>query len=405
MEILVTLNIKQRIIIIIDNIHLLKEDECDAEEDFLEKIIAINNSCFSKIKIILSGSGKFFNQKFLKLYKDYQLQRLSYPEAGYYLSINKEDLKSINSIKLFDNKNEKMNFNIFEEETILEEEDYLSKYPLIGLFHADSLDEKNLSKKFIQENENILINQPLEYFDMAILKNNEIHFKFLSPIYKEALKRKVGDFVKIGALNILLKDKTFPRTGFGICFEKIITLLLIYNKMDITNLSFTKNNIKEIQNISDLENENYQCTKFIIDKKNNPILLTQSNYYGPNYDLLIISKHEKINYSDFIQIGVNKTNKEISDILKNLQKNEKIIETNIRKIFGIKKIQVSLLFIFDFETQKKKNYRACSFCEKNEINYYMFSYEENRLYKHNFNEKKNEKILIYSPSKKNLSEY
>ena len=62
---------------------------------------------------------------------------------------------------------------------------------------------------------------------MAISKNNEIHFKFLSPIYKEALKRKVGDFVKIGALNILLKDKTFPRTGFGICFEKIITLLFM----------------------------------------------------------------------------------------------------------------------------------------------------------------------------------
>ena len=101
---------------------------------------------------------------------------------------------------------------------------------------------------------------------------------------------------------------------------------------------------------------------------------------------------------------MNKTNKEISDILKNLINNEKLIEANIRKIFGIKKIHVSLLFIFDLETQEKNNYQACSFCEQKGINYYMFSYEKNGLYRHNFDENKNEKISIYSPSKKNLSE-
>ena len=130
--------------------------------------------------------------------------------------------------------------------------------------------------------------------------------------------------------------------------------ILINNKIDIINLSFTENNIKEIQNISDLEIKDYQGAKFVLGNKNNPILLTQANYYGPNYDLLIIIKNEGINYSDFIQIGANKTNKEILDILENLKKNEKIIEANIRKIFGKKKIQISLLFIFDLETPKKK---------------------------------------------------
>ena len=107
--------------------------------------------------MILSGSGKFFNEKFFKFHKDYEIHRFSYPEAGYFLQINKEDLRSINCIKLFDDKIEKINFNTFEENIISTEENYLSKYPLIGLFHTDSLDEKKLSKKFIQENENIFI--------------------------------------------------------------------------------------------------------------------------------------------------------------------------------------------------------------------------------------------------------
>ena len=341
LEILKTLNIKNRIVIIIDNIHLLKEEGKDDENDFfLSSIISLNNCCFSNVKIILSGSGKFFNEKFLKLYKNYQFQRFTYPESGYYLSINEEDLKSINSIKLFDNKDiENVVFNDYDKKRISEEENYLDKYSLIGLFHTDELDKKALSRNFILENMNIIINQPLEYFDIKISNNSEICFNYFSPLYKEALKRKVGDLVKIGALNTLLKDKTFPRTGFGICFEKVIALLLINNKIDIINLSFTENNIKEIQNISDLEIKDYQGAKFVLGNKNNPILLTQANYYGPNYDLLIIIKNEGINYSDFIQIGANKTNKEILDILENLKKNEKIIEANIRKIFGKKKFK------------------------------------------------------------------
>ena len=157
LEILVNLNIKNKIVIILDNIHLLEEDGCDDEDLFLKKIISVNNSCYSKVKMILSGSGKFFNEKFFKFHKDYEIHRFSYPEAGYFLQINKEDLRSINCIKLFDDKIEKINFNTFEENIISTEENYLSKYPLIGLFHTDSLDEKKLSKKFIQENENIFI--------------------------------------------------------------------------------------------------------------------------------------------------------------------------------------------------------------------------------------------------------
>ena len=121
--------------------------------------------------------------------------------------------------------------------------------------------------------------------------------------------------------------------------------------------------------------------------------------------MLLINKNCGRNHSDFIQIGVDKKKKEILSILDNMKKKEKIIERNIRKVFGIKKVSISLVFIFDLKTQTDNNYKTIAYCEKYGINYYMFSYEEGCLYKHNFDKNKDEKISSYSPSKKKLSDY
>ena len=120
-------------------------------------------------------------------------------------------------------------------------------------------------------------------------------------------------------------------------------------------------------------------------------------YRGQNYDLLILSKIEGIHYSDFVQIGVNKTASEIKSILQNIKDKEEVIINNIKNNFQIENVRVSLLFIFDLKTQIKVNYKAVCDCLKNNINYYLFSSEEQCFYRHNFINKMNEKIFTYTP--------
>ena len=139
-------------------------------------------------------------------------------------------------------------------------------------------------------------------------KNKVAYFTFYNQLYKEAVKRKIEFKVEKGILIYLLKNEQYPRTVFGVCFEKLITLLLIYNQLNDFDLKFEKNNIKEIIEISYLKEKNiYSNIIFNNIDKEKPILLTQFNYFGKFYDLLIIIKHNNLFYSNFIQIGVDKT--------------------------------------------------------------------------------------------------
>ena len=70
--------------------------------------------------------------------------------------------------------------------------------------------------------------------------------------------------------------------------------------MNLKNLIFKKNNIKEISEIAKLKDEEYSEPIFEIANKDNPILLIQENFFGPLYDLLIIMKYKNKYYSDFV---------------------------------------------------------------------------------------------------------
>ena len=67
----------------------------------------------------------------------------------------------------------------------------------------------------------------------------------------------IGFEIDKGTLKKLLKRNYYPRTFLGICFEKLIILLLMHNKLNFHNLKFKKNNIKEIKKISKLKENNY----------------------------------------------------------------------------------------------------------------------------------------------------
>ena len=194
----------------------------------------------------------------------------------------------------------------------------------------------------------------------------------------------------------------YPKTFLGICFEKLIILLLMYNKLNIENLIFKKNSIKEIKEITMLKEENYIGQKFNNEEINTPILIIQENCFGTLYDLVIITKHNNLYYSDFIQIGVDKDKDQINKIIKDLENNYSLYKQNILEIFGIQTNFISVLFIFDLKTQEKGQYLlGTKLCEEFEIDSYLFSFKDCSLYElYNTDNNNNNLIKVndYFPS-------
>ena len=248
---------------------------------------------------------------------------------------------------------------------------------------------------------------PFEYFEIEKNDDNSLSFCFFLPIFQKSIKKKIEFEVKKGTLSRLLKDKDFPRTFFGICFEKKITLLLMYNKFKLDGLFFEEKNIKEINEITDLKQSIYKGPIFALEDKEKPILLLQKNFFGPNYDLLILSRNLNNEiYANFVHIGVDKTRDMILKILQDLYDNTENYKKNIIKAFGIElgiKINITLLFIFDFDTKKQYDFSSgVKICVDNKIDYYLFSNDSDNFWV--YDEQKNIYIKLdyYIPGNMNL---
>ena len=173
----------------------------------------------------------------------------------------------------------------------------------------------------------------------------------------------------------------------------------MHNKLNINNLNFEKNNIIEIDEIAQLKEDPYNGKKFDFSNNNEDLLIVQKNFFGPNYDLLIIKKGNAGYYSDFIQIGLDKTEQQINKIVNDLESKYYIYKNNILTAFGIKSDFISISFIFDYDTQKEKNFSdGFEICKSININFYLFSLKDCSLVE--LNKNKDIKILVnnYFPS-------
>ena len=156
----------------------------------------------------------------------------------------------------------------------------------------------------------------------------------------------------------------------------------MHNKLNINNLQFNKGNIKEIKEMTKLKERPYSGPKFKVENKDEPILLIQEKFFGPLYYLLIITKFNNQYYSNFIQIGVDKTEQQIDDIINDLQDKYSLYKDNILKAFGINSDFITCLFIFDLKIQKERNYATgVQICLKKNIDFYLFSTEDCSLVK------------------------
>lgn len=119
------------------------------------------------------------------------------------------------------------------------EEKEINNYNYISLFLCSIFNNKSLSFDKIKEYENFMVQIPLHYLDIELCENKTMNFKFFHKFYEKIIEEKIEFETEKGVLSKLLKDKQFPRTFYGICFEKIIILLIKNNKMNL-NIYFDK---------------------------------------------------------------------------------------------------------------------------------------------------------------------
>ena len=363
-------------IVTIDNIYEMNEEDIN----YLNKIIDIVNKKNQLVKIIICGNGTYFNQKFIKHYENYEVRTnqddISKNQLSEFVYLYNADKTEIQKIfkDMGINKKEK------EEELMTKEIKEINYYSFNFLYFAEELENKTLAHDEIIKNKNFIRGMPLEYFEIE-KKGNNFNFNFYSNFFKKCFKNKIAVEIEKNTLTNLLKNNEYPRTFFGICFEKLITLLLMHNKLNIKNLIFDKNSIKEIKEIAKLKEKDYTGEVFDEEEIETPILIIQENFFGPLYDLVIITKQDNDYYSDFIQIGMDKNKNQINNIIKDLEKNYSLYKKNILKAFGIETKYISVLFIFDLNTQREGKYSSgTKICQDLNINSYLFSFKDCELF-------------------------
>ena len=391
---IIDVNNNIRRIIIIDNIYNNNDDV----RFYLGEIIKLIYNKNYKIKLIICGRGPYFNQKFFDFYERFDvitdedkfIEKESF-EFMYLFCAKNSDINKLLS-------QDEIKQNETEDESNLIKELELKKYSFYQIYFSEELDKYIISHNILKTEKNYLMQFPLEYFEIK-KSNDDLTFKFYDKSFKKCFRNIMGIEIEKGALTNLIRRNDYPRTFFGICFEKLITLLLMYNKLNLRNLNFKKGNIKEISEIAKLKEDYYSGPVFEDIDKDNPILVVQENFFGPLYDLLIITKRNDFYYSDFIQIGADKSKDQIYDIIKDLKSRNMIYKSNILKAFGINSDFISVLFIFDYDTQKKNNFsKGFDTCTKDGINFYLFSLADCSLVELGENKVNKKLVDEYFPS-------
>ena len=164
---------------------------------------------------------------------------------------------------------------------------------------------------------------PIEYLNFEKDCNNII-FNFHNPIFLKAIKNTIRNLVKKQSFNFLLKEVNEKALFNAIFEEKLLTLLISYNKFKLKNWELYEKNLLELEKIVNFKNKNIKKTENII-KKGFPIVVTQKDFTGEHYDLLILFPFKVDNHNFYIaymaQIGLNKIKSQIETIRKDFKNN------------------------------------------------------------------------------------
>ena len=322
-------NFNEQIICVIDNLDEDNENEMLTIQNLISLVKEEENR--KKIKLIISGRCKFLYKKQLLYLKN---------ELSIKKSNNREMLLYYNLELSGSNKSKDMaslplyffNQTVPKDNLISEEIKFCQKFNPYGMHYSIFNEEKDITTNELEYYYEML---PIDFIVFTKKENNIISFKFHNEIFKSAVKKSIEFSIQSNIFMYILKKFDKNRITIGIFEEKILTLFFEFNKLNLNDLIFIEENKLEIYEIFQFKYSKYNKTNKIINK-NEPIIITQENYMGKNYDLLILVPMPYINSykAYFIQIGTNKNKIQINDIKKDLNDDQINYKKGIKKFIG-----------------------------------------------------------------------
>jgi len=405
---------RYKTIIIIDDYN----EELYDKNNFIEKIIDCVNENKNKFRLFILGNGKYMNAKLCQYYSDKDKDF----EALYWnLTIENEISKKNKILKI-----PKYYFK-YKNSNDLNKEESIVKQIITREFNELKLDSFLFLSKYIdsfidiQYYKDEIVKLPLEYLTIEIKnedRKNKIKFTFNSEIYIDVFDEAIKGKLKLESLinkSIIFKDEN-EKGKNGTDFEDIITEQLWNNTIEY--IQFPENNKLKVYDIYELKNYSKEeeneikerkgkkeqkkkddekqqniiikgkkkiedQLKMEIDKKKKninieePIIIKQYNFSGKYYDLLLILTKSNKKYAIFIQIGLNKTGKEINTYFNNLCFYEEEYIKGISEFIGHQIDEIGFLLIFEDQHQKevldsnKKN-EGILYCKNRKIDYLIY---------------------------------
>ena len=392
------------ILFVIDNF----DEEDENEVKILKNIISLvkKTENIKKIKLIISGRCSFI----YKMQNQYFNNKLDNFENFVYYNLEMNNKRDKNSLPLFHFK--KFDNNINEKDELLKEEiKFCDKFNLYGMYYSLLHCNKEINLEELNQNYDIL---PFDYLVFKESCKEKITFQFHNEIFKSSIKRKIRTEIEQNNLDYFIKELKYSQTTHAIFEEKLLTIFFSFNKLGIQNLCFKEENRLEIKEINQLKESKFLRTNNKLDLFS-PVIITQENYLGPYYDLLILIPYINMSFSAyFIQIGTDKNKNQINKINDDLSKNEDNYKIGIENYTGLKISKIKLVFIFDKETQeqiKKENdknqnnvFTCVNYCRNNKILFYLFSTVDYTLYSTPDMEKFN-KVIYFGEIKQKRPTY
>ena len=361
--------LKKKILIVLDDY----DDSLDSFKSIrnIENLVRNNND---KILLCVLGHCPYIYKK----YYNYILN-----ERQNYISIildlpfkEEENLLKLPLYNCRYNNNKNKDINTFRKEI---KDEIIQDFKRIELKNFFSL------SKYLNIFMNIeKLKRDFEYFPFEFLNlernKNLVKISFKLLIYKEVFLESIKGLLKIdnirSTFNLNKNDDDNQKDGIE--FEEIIVEQLWNNSLEL--YEYPEKNKIRVNDIFSIKSYNGELYEIEGDKN---VIIRQTQFTGKYYDLLLIINHNGKTYGIFVQIGINKTRKDIEKYYNNLiKKNEDYIK-GIKNLINININEIGFLLIFDYERQVFLKNKGCKtqgvgYCDKNKIAYLI--YKDFQLY-------------------------
>ena len=340
----------KKLLFIIDNFDDEKYDEKE-----INRLLDLCKNNFSKITIIISGTGKFLREKRNSMYinKD-TFEKEEYIECPLY------DTKEIQSnviphfiynspkyyFKYISDTNTLKDIHLFSQKILKEEVEKLSELNFYGKYFCLINEKEKLAKNKLNGLFDIIPSNYLFFnFD-----NNKVYFTIQNEIIRIAFKKTIDLEVKEKAIRELINSPNTARTEIGVYNEKLLTIILKVNKVGLNNLNFNEDNILEVEELYDFRYcryDKYGIKRFLYSILDlNPFNIKRcknlSYHFKLNKDDLYLNKnHQKWYNIENKKQSSNKSFEELYEIVTKEAAN--IINELYEYIYNNKKISLEKL--------------------------------------------------------------